>query len=625
MDIPAIDPSPIELPAPSARVTISVEMIAYIALIVLAATLRLANLDSVPLSDREAQPALAAWYAIRPDLGGPMTAASPIIFTTQAITMTAFGGNELGARIATALAGLALMLSPLLFRQLFGRARALFACILLLASPILLLGSRSSDPAVWTMLFAVLTLWAVWRYRATTQVAYATGAVVAFSALIFLTGPGAPLAALALLLAAALARTLTRAANRDADEPDAAPPLRSVPWIQGLGIAALVILLVSTGFMLVQSGLGNVGALLGATARGLTERPADAPPLLALLNSVFYEPFLWLFALIGIVLAIRRGLTRYDRFFIAWFVLDLIALLFFIGGGPGVALWLTLPLVALSLRTIQAALADERRALFDIPARARWLVAVATFALIGIFTLSFQTMSRSLSSKNPADGIAIVGQLDPVALILMLMVIMFCIVGFFLASSVWNGTTTLRGATLGLLVFALLTSMGAGWRAASPASDNPLQPWHLTASTLDMPMLRDSLLDVAKRQSRGFPEMPVSVIAPRDGLVAWLLRDFDHLTFYDDVSMAKGDGIIVASMDNSTPFSADPASATPDLGGSYVGQRVRLTRSWSPSTMGAFSLPEWWTQYTVNAPIFIPQDVVLWLRQDVYSGPSVVN
>jgi hypothetical protein len=518
------------------------------------------------------------------------------------------------------------VLTPLLFRSLFGRSRTLYACTLLVTSPILLLGSRFSDPAIWTMLFAVLTLWAVWKYRTTAQAVYATGAIVAFGAMIFLTGPGAPLAALALALAAGIAWSLTHSANRDADDAEvAAPPLPTIPWIQGLAITALVIMLAATGFLLVQPGLGNVAALLGATAQGLTTRAPDAPPLLSLLNSVYYEPFLWLFGLIGIVIAARRGLTQYDRFFIAWFLLDLIAALFFVGGGPGVALWLTLPLAALSLRTVQAALATDRRMLFEVPARARWLVALSTFALIGIFSLSFQTAARSLSSKNPADGIAIVGQLDPVSLILMLMVIMFCIVGFFLASSVWNGTTTLRGATLGLLIFAAMTSMGAGWRASSPDSDNPLQPWHMTASTLDAPVLRSSLMEVAKRQSRGFPEMDVSVIAPRDGLVAWQLRDFDHLTFYDDISMAKGDGIIVATMDNSAPFSANPTSQTPDLGGSYVGQRVRLSRAWTPSTIGPFSLLEWWTQYNVNAPIFIPDDAVIWLRQDIYSGPSATN
>ncbi len=628
IDTSVTDTSPIELAPPSLRVTVSIEMVAYIGLILLAVTLRIANLDSVPMSAREAQPALAAWYAIRPDLGGPLTATSPLVFTTQVASMSVLGGTELGARIATALAGLALVLSPLLFRWLFGRSRTLFACILLASSPVLLLSSRYSDPSLWTMLLAVLTLWALWRYRVTTQAAYASGAIVAFGSMIFLSGPGAPLVALALALAGVISLALTRSANRDSDDADTVIPLfRSLPWGQGAAIAALVIFLVSTGFLLVQSGLGNVGALLGATVQGLTMTQPDSPSMLALLNSLFYEPFLWLFALIGILVAIRRGLTAFDRFFILWLVLDLAAVLFFVGGTPGDALWLTVPLTALALRTVQSALSDDRRVLFDVPGRARWLVAVATFALIGIFTLSFQTLSRSLSSKNLADGIALVSQLDPVSLILMLMVVMFCIVGFFLASSVWNSSTTLRGAALGLLVFALFTSMGAGWRASSPDSDNPLQPFHLTASTLDAPMLRESLLDVAKRQSRGFPEMDVSVVAPHDGLVAWLLRDFDHLTFYDDVSMAKGDGIIVSTLNNALPFSADPngTNSTPDLGGSYVGQRVRLTRSWSPSTLGPLSLLEWWSQYNINAKIFAPQDVVIWLRQDIYSGAPATN
>src|SRR5690606_26647624 len=79
--------------------------------------------------------------------------------------------------------------------------------------------------------------------------------------------------------------------------------LRGWPSTYSLGVAALAVLLIATGFMLNPRGVSNIGALLGAGLTGLVRAEPGAPPLHALFVSLFYEPFLWGFGLAGLLLA----------------------------------------------------------------------------------------------------------------------------------------------------------------------------------------------------------------------------------------------------------------------------------------------------------------------------------
>ena len=101
------------------------------------------------------------------------------------------------------------------------------------------------------------------------------------------------------------------------------------------------------------------------------------------------------------------------------------------------------------------------------------------------------------------------------------------------------------GLGLGLAIFGGLTSLGAGWNAAVTNADAPVVFWHMTATHGDTALLRQTLFDVADRQSGGLPAMPVTVIAPQDGIVAWLLRDFTHADFIDNVGDAAGDEVVL--------------------------------------------------------------------------------
>ena len=84
----------------------------------------LAELDTVPMGADEARQALAAYRGLPDSPGGSLSAESPLNYWLQQIAFSLLGSGEATARLFTALGGALLGLSPLLFRDLLGRARA---------------------------------------------------------------------------------------------------------------------------------------------------------------------------------------------------------------------------------------------------------------------------------------------------------------------------------------------------------------------------------------------------------------------------------------------------------------------------------------------------------------------
>ncbi|MBZ0298155.1 MAG: hypothetical protein K8J31_00330, partial [Anaerolineae bacterium] len=91
-------------PAPTrpGALALSYEWIAYGMLIALALALRIAELDSIPLTNREAAQALAAWRALHPALpGSVIVPESPLLFLLHGFGFSIFGGTEFAARLFT--------------------------------------------------------------------------------------------------------------------------------------------------------------------------------------------------------------------------------------------------------------------------------------------------------------------------------------------------------------------------------------------------------------------------------------------------------------------------------------------------------------------------------------------
>ncbi|MFN8528202.1 MAG: hypothetical protein U0670_06300 [Anaerolineae bacterium] len=628
----------------AAPVSITAEGVVYAALVLIALALRLAQLGSVPLSNGEAAHALSAWRSIHPELLGVGMAAvnpsSPLLHMVQSLSLALLGGSEFAARIMTVLGSLALILSPLLFRAKLGRGRTFMLSLLLAFSPVLFAASRSSAPAVWSSLLVVIGLWALYRFvdlirgsdnqrsleiSLAARARYGVAAIACLLSAALLADFAGLLVLFMVTAAGFLAVTLTGEKGllaiytfEDERELPSSPASRPIafgtvitalPWLSGAAVTVLAIVVVSTGFLSHPAGLSGTAELL---ARFLGGFSATAPaPVYPLLLSLFYEPFLWAFAAVAVIRSLVRGpMSGINRFMLAWVAVAVVIAFLYPGAAAEHALWFILPLAVLASDTLVSLFASESMATWYVPTWGRWLVALATLAIFAVLTIAFQDVSRTL--LNSPDGWFLDLHFDPSRVILLIIPLLFLLITFFLVASVWSDRTAFQGFGLGILIFSLITSFGAGWRIAVENSSLPNEWWHMEAVSDDVGLLRETLQEVAERQSGGFNEVEVGVVAPDDGIIAWELRDFSAVHYVADAQEAVGMPVIL--------MMESEVGAPDRVVNNYVGQDFLISRTWSPENLLPTEIPAWWSQRRTRINDTGRQRVILWLRGDVYQG-----
>ncbi|HRF97462.1 MAG TPA: glycosyltransferase family 39 protein, partial [Aggregatilineales bacterium] len=168
-----------ESPKPAMRLTIRYEWLAIAVLVVFSTIFHLAGLDEIPLTDNEAHQALSAWRSTMPHTSGdPILSDTPLVWWSQKIAFSLIGGSEFSSRVFTALAGVLVSLSPLMFMPILGRSRAYVMTILLGVSPILLTTARMSGSTTWALLMVVMMLWFAWRFYETSHKKYALSLII---------------------------------------------------------------------------------------------------------------------------------------------------------------------------------------------------------------------------------------------------------------------------------------------------------------------------------------------------------------------------------------------------------------------------------------------------------------
>ncbi|MDX1688117.1 MAG: glycosyltransferase family 39 protein, partial [Candidatus Promineifilaceae bacterium] len=130
----------------------------------LAAVLRLANLNAIPLAPGEAQEALAVWRFWQPESSGPAFDYSPAYFSLTSLLMLVLGDGEAVMRVVPAVFGVALPLLPWFWRRYLGVVGALTASLLLAVSPIATITARTAGGAAIALTAVLLVLIAWTRY-----------------------------------------------------------------------------------------------------------------------------------------------------------------------------------------------------------------------------------------------------------------------------------------------------------------------------------------------------------------------------------------------------------------------------------------------------------------------------
>ena len=158
------------------------ERIFYVVLLIAAIATRFMMLGDRAISHDESIHTKFSWnlFAGQGFQHNPMM-HGPLLFEATALIYWLLGATDFTSRIYVALTGVALVLSPLLFRRWLGRSGAAITAALLLISPSISYYSRYIRHDASLMLSGVLLLWCIGRYLESGRRSWLLWAAAAFS------------------------------------------------------------------------------------------------------------------------------------------------------------------------------------------------------------------------------------------------------------------------------------------------------------------------------------------------------------------------------------------------------------------------------------------------------------
>ncbi len=599
------------------RILVSLELVIYVALIVLALTLRLVELGTVPLNDHEAYEALAAFRTVQPHAAGPrLIAHDPLMFTADVLTMSLVGADTSSARLPTALLGVLLVAAPLLFRRWFGPAHALLIAGLFAISPVLLAASRSMSGAVWSAALAVAGIYLVGRYLETRRVTYAVAASTALLMLILAAEPAGFLTFLGMAAGIVFAQ-ITLDNDEHRVRSAVFETLRAWPWIRSVVIGGAITGLAAMVFVLYPEGLRGIGDVLYQALHGFTVRPAGYPFAYPLLTSLLYEPVLWLFGLAGVYIVLGRDSDApgifVQRALVGWLIGSIVWSLIYASAGSDHALWLTLPLAGLAAIALERVLSPVRDSFWKVPTWGPWVHGLAVAATLAIAAINLLMVGRLIMNTLPD----LMPRFErPMQLLMIFPALLLVAITFFLVGSMWGSRAAWRGTGIGLLLFLGIYSLGMGWRAAVLYADDPREFFQAHPAARNLNLMNDTLV-MASRRSTGAPyDMTIVVQTTPDGptdhgALAWALRYFSRTTFVEDLSPTTNTPVVITPQTNDKPV----------LGAAYVGQSFPVSYSWDRRNLSWDFVTWLYERETRTAPESSDR-VIAWVRADVYGVMS---
>jgi uncharacterized protein (TIGR03663 family) len=590
---------------------VSLEIVLYLALAAVGLILRLAELGTLVLSELEAREALAVFRILEsnPTAVTPIS-SKPLMFAANGLLMTLLGTENAIPRLATVFAGVAILLMPLLFRRWIGSVAALIISVLLTISPVLLTASRTMAGSVWSILLALVALWALGRYHESKARAFAYVGAASIGLLII----GAESAGFltAIMLGAGCIFAFSTVEDPDHSvRAGILATVRGFPLIGGLVVAAVTLFLIGTVFLLKVEGAAAFGEVVSRAISGFLARDPVNPVAFPLYTSLIYEPLLWVFGLVGAWLTLREEGDFLRRLLLGWLVAAVIASLIYPAALAEHALWLTLPLVGLSAIAIERVLTPVRDQFWNVPVWGPYLHAVAVVALLLIIGMRLLVVGQSVLRTQPS----LVPQADVPALLLTGLTVALVVILFFLVGSIWGSRASWRGMGIGVLMFLSIYGLASGWRASVFGADDPREPWRPSPTAQNLMRLENDLKEVSLRQVGTAWDMPISVQWDDSGSVAWVLRHFKNVTFIDAANPTfNGPAIVLPRI------SPDPKAEKPRLGAAYVGTDYPVRYDFDRASIQYWDVLSWvYARDTRNRPEGT-QRVALWVRGDVYGA-----
>lgn len=376
------------------KISISLEVLVYAALLVLVMALRLVQLGAIPLNDSEAHEALAALQRVEPEDNEVIFPLNALGALFNTISFTLFGASDTGARLPTAVAGILLAFSPLLYRRWLGSNGTLLIALGIGISPVALLASRSMSGMVWALLLVMLGGWFTLRFAESRQKGFSLAATICGAGVLLLTTPYGILILLGLFCGVTWG-----VLGGSAEDRRAVPEIAAL-WsgLEALIAAGVAVAVVATGFFTVPQGFSGVAQGIETFFAGLSQRPPNISFAYSFWVSLRYDFAFLLFGVLGIWLA-GRDSTFLERFLTGWLAWGILACIFYPGGTAELALINTIPAVGLTASLVLRLLASTSYGFWEVP---RWLLPLHSLVVAGLLVsmgVNLQSMFGKLQEE----------------------------------------------------------------------------------------------------------------------------------------------------------------------------------------------------------------------------------
>ena len=574
------------------RNSITVETALYLAITALAACLRLANLGFLPLTNSEATHALAA-ASVTPSASRfvedeEATALSPAYHTLTVPLFHLVDASDTGARFLPAMAGLAIVLVPILIRRL-GRPTAITLSLLFAISPVLITTSRTAGGASLASLglaTAIALLMGVeegeeYRKRigwagAALGLALASGAT-AFQGLM----------TIGISMIYPLMRRYRSGGKR-------------VGWLKsdtirwGLWIALAVMAGMATGFGFY---LGGIAGLADSLADWITGwgTAGEIPALTALAMVPIYEPLVLLFGILGAYNALREkdslGLAA-----VGWAIGGLLVMLVYPARGGSDLIWVIIPMATLAARSLVGLVERLTR-------RTAWQEFIGlTCLLLILMAYAYLQLAAYASGIGPAFDV-----IDRGIRLWMFFGVLFLIgVVLILFGVGWNWSLAGESAGLAVCIAFVALNIVACWRLNFPTSGASAQElWRPQASTQGMRIMVKTLETISQSHTGRNDALGVKIYGETTPSLAWALRTFP-------VAGSVGE----YASDPAPAFLARDGESMPALRAEYTGQGLKIGERWGWDGALPEDILAWWVQRQASTR---PERWILFVRLDIVS------
>lgn len=562
----------------------------YLILVGLAILSRFMGLGSIPLNNSEANHALAAASTTPSaspfwELEEGVTVTAPAYHTTTALLFHLLGATESVARTIPALAGAAIVLTPLVLRKRLGLPTSLVMASLFTLSPILLTSSRMAGGdslAAFGFTLALMLLIGHAEGVNVTHIFWAAGAL----GLALAAGPVIFHGLLSLGLAILLWRMRPVSERGLLPESLGSKQLRIAGWIiPGVAVA------IASGLGLSFDGVAGLAESVAQWLAGWVQ-PGDLPALTFAAMIPVYEPLLLVFGAHGAIKSWRED-DPFGRLAVLWAASAALMGVVYVSRTPGFLVWVIIPLCYLAAKSV-VSIADG-------------VMKTEAWVEFGVLTLIFAVMIAFgyLQLVNYGSGFSTVFTvLDPGlriwfiggSLLIAVLVYVFFGIG-------WSWVLVRAASSTAALGTLLILTVSSAWRLNTSDSTATAQElWRFEVSTPGLSLLIGSLESASLAELGRADSLDVEVRDGASPALAWALRDFERV--------ASQEGI---------PPSAVVARASASLNtlmAEYYGQVMAIHehQDWS----GA--LPpdpiRWWVRR--NAPTF-PERWIVLIRSDIAS------